>query len=138
MLLETSIDDAKVAGSFRLSAPITAIACSQNCRNTLLVGLIDNSIRLVDLRSQQDGMVKSTFKSHTNIASCLQMDPLQPDYNFISASYDKSLKLWDIRSPNVPIHDIVDHSSRVLCIEACNSFLASGAADSNLNFYKRS
>ena len=123
--------------SYSLSSSIFSMIAQDETK--ILVGCIDNSVKMLDLRVKSSNCAKCTFNGHTNVVSCLKWDPLCANKNnFFSGSYDKTIRLWDMRSHTVPLYNIKDHRGRVLTISADDSIFASGAAEGNLNVYDRS
>ena len=72
--------------------------------------------------------------SHTDWISALAWHPTSP-HNLASASYDGSVKLWDLRSA-IPLHTLQGHSDKALCVAwARPEQLVSGGADCKLLTY---
>ena len=74
------------------------------------------------------------YSSHTHWISSVAWHPVS-EHHVVSASYDNSLKLWDIRAA-IPLHTLQGHSEKVLCVawSGLDSFV-SGGADCLLRSY---
>ncbi|ETN81890.1 WD domain, G-beta repeat protein [Necator americanus] len=55
--------------------------------------------RLYDPRSHDGSVVKQSFIGHTGWVTCVRWSP-DDDSCFVSSSFDKSLKIWDVRGHN--------------------------------------
>lgn len=96
----------------------------------------DRHIRLYDLRSKEGSVVKSTFTSHTQWVQSVKWSKTE-EHLFISAAYDQLVKLWDARSPKVPLYDLTGHEDKVLCCDWSKpAFMVSGGADNTLRIFK--
>ena len=51
------------------------------------------------------------LKSHTHWVSAVAWHPSSP-FHLLSASYDKTVKQWDIRA-TVPLHTLTAHTDKV-------------------------
>ncbi|VDK46487.1 unnamed protein product [Cylicostephanus goldi] len=87
--------------------------------------------RLYDLRSHDGSVVKQSFIGHTGWVTCVKWNP-NDESCFVSSSFDKSLKLWDIRSSKTSLFDLYGHEDRVLCCTWKDSLIASGSADNTI------
>lgn len=68
------------------------------------------------------------YLSHTDWISAVSWHP-SAEHLVATASYDKTLKLWDLRA-SVPLHTMEGHTDKVLCLVwAGPSKLLSGSAD---------
>ncbi|XP_008468889.1 ribosome biogenesis protein WDR12 homolog [Diaphorina citri] len=56
----------------------------------------DKQIRLYDPKVKEGAIVKSTFSSHKEWVQSVRWSPIDPQL-FVSASFDNSVKLWDLR-----------------------------------------
>jgi ribosome biogenesis protein YTM1 len=88
----------------------------------------DRIIRLWDPRSQEKEFIKKKLRSHTRWVTDVCWHPQSPNL-LVSASHDKTVKVWDIRS-DFALHTLTSHSDKVLCVDwnGPSSFL-SGSAD---------
>ncbi len=99
---------------------------------SIATGHADNMIRLWDPRDQGSVMIKMKLKGHKNWVSSVKWTN---DYLLASASYDCSVKLWDIRAPSFPLHSLSDESKLLSCCYQ-NGLLLSGGEGKKLNLYK--
>ena len=104
--------------------------------NSLLTAHTDTTIRLYDMR-QSNKQVSiqrptETFTSHRKPVSVVEWSPYD-ERRFASASYDSSVKLWDVRS-NKPLQTVQVHSGSVLSIDwaTAQEALLSGGQDAVL------
>jgi len=74
------------------------------------------------------------YSSHTDWISSIAWHPTAEHY-VVSASYDTSLKLWDLRA-SIPLHTLEEHSEKVLCVAWSGpNGIVSGGADCELRTY---
>lgn len=94
----------------------------------------DKFVRLWDLKDNQQ-MIKSTFSSHDGWISSVCWSKKNSNL-FVSGSYDNSLKQWDIRSPSVPLYDLLGHTDKIMSVNWSNErFIVSGGADSQIKIF---
>ncbi|XP_014294569.1 ribosome biogenesis protein WDR12 homolog [Halyomorpha halys] len=104
----------------------------------LITGSADRHVRMYDPRSTEGGICKATFTSHDAWVMCVRWSPTDEKL-FISGSHDSKLKLWDIRSPSVPLFDMVGHEDKILCCDwTFPDLVVSGGTDNTLRLYKTS
>jgi ribosome biogenesis protein YTM1 len=102
----------------------------------IVSGSADRHIRLYDTRSTNGSEVKCSFSSHTGWVSSVDWSPVN-EYQFISASYDQLLKLWDTRCPRAPLYDMSGHEDKILaCDWSTPRYMLSGGADNCLKVFK--
>lgn len=94
---------------------------------------VDNVIRLWDKRTDYTETCQA-FISHSTWVSQVAFHPTNPNI-FLSASYDMTLKIWDIRS-TTPLHTVTTeqgHQQKILTAGWYNdNIFISGGADSLL------
>ncbi|VDL63981.1 unnamed protein product, partial [Nippostrongylus brasiliensis] len=103
--------------------------------NLVISSSTDATPRLYDCRSHDGAVVKQTFIGHTGWVSCVRWNP-NDEKCFVSSSFDKSVKMWDIRSAKTSLFDLHGHNDRVLCCAwGRNSLIASGSADATVKVF---
>ena len=73
------------------------------------------------------------YASHTDWISAVTWH-LTSEHHVATASYDKTLKLWDLRTA-VPLHTLQGHTDKVLCVSWAGDTLVSGGADCTVRSY---
>lgn len=73
------------------------------------------------------------YASHADWISAVAWHP-SSEHHLASASYDKTLKLWDLRAA-VPLHTLQGHTDKVLCVAWAGADLVSGSADCTVRTY---
>jgi len=103
--------------------------------NLLASGHEDSLIRLWDPRKADKEVVKASLKSHKGWVSCVRWSPTHA-HQLLSASYDGTVKLWDIRS-KIPLHTMKENKEKVLAVSwnGSSSFL-SGGADCEVRWHR--
>lgn len=103
---------------------------------TVVTASADRHVRLWDPRSKDGAVVKGNYSSHSGWVSAVHWSPTF-DNQFISASYDGVLKLWDTRSCRASLYDMEGHEERLLCCDwSLPAWMVSGAADNKLKVFK--
>lgn len=64
----------------------------------------------------ETSMMKSILSSHQGWVVSVCWSP-SDHHQLLSASYDSTLRLWDIRSPKEPLYTINAHEGKVLCCD---------------------
>ncbi|KAJ7597291.1 WD40 repeat-like protein [Mycena floridula] len=73
----------------------------------------------------------NTFRGHTSVVGDVDWHATQENI-FASVSDDKTLKIWDVRTPGAPTMDIQAHDREILCVAfslAQEHLLITGSAD---------
>ncbi|XP_032687949.1 ribosome biogenesis protein WDR12 homolog [Odontomachus brunneus] len=97
----------------------------------------DNRLKLYDPRSSEGAIVKTVFKSHTQWVQCTRWSTVD-EHLFVSGGHDSLVKLWDTRSPKVPLYDLTGHVDKVLCCDWSDpKLIVSGGADNTLGIFKQ-
>lgn len=90
----------------------------------------DRSVRVWDPRTTST-IIQKTLTSHKQWVSSVLWHPYSSSL-LLSASYDNTVKMWDIRS-SIPLFTIAAHSDKVLCVDWCGAeVFVSGGADRKL------
>ena len=77
------------------------------------------------------------YSGHTGWVKCVAWHPTN-SYSFLSASYDGSIKVWDLRS-RMPLHTLSnkEDNDKILDLQwVDNKEFVTGGADSTLRFYR--
>lgn len=96
-------------------------------------GGAEKAVRVWDPRARAgEGLALRALASHAGWVAALAWHPASA-HVVASASYDGSLKLWDLRAA-VPLHTLAGHhADKALCVAwAGPALLASGGADCKL------
>ncbi|KAI8816290.1 WD40-repeat-containing domain protein [Fimicolochytrium jonesii] len=102
----------------------------------LVTGHSDSVVRLWDPRVQEGLIVKLKLASHTNWVSSVRWSPSSA-YTFASASYDGTIKVWDIRSTK-PLYTLAaggEETAKVLSVDWVEGYLLSGGEDAQLRVW---
>lgn len=90
------VQTGKNASTLKGTKSVTTLA--YNVENGLCVsGHNDGLLRFWDPRSSEKNPIVKTLKAHKSWISKVEWNPLRPSV-LLSASYDSSLKIWDLRS----------------------------------------
>ncbi|XP_033761374.1 ribosome biogenesis protein WDR12 homolog isoform X2 [Pecten maximus] len=96
----------------------------------------DRHIRLWDPRASEGSIVKCTYTSHNGWVSSVSWSKENGNH-FISGSYDNIMKMWDTRSPKVPLYNMTGHEEKILSVDwSIPSLMLSGGADNHLKVYQ--
>jgi WD40 repeat protein/tetratricopeptide (TPR) repeat protein len=92
----------------------------------------DNTINLIDVSS---GKLIKAFKGHSDAVVSVSFSP--DNQLLASASYDKSVKLWSLNPPKLPV--LEGHSDRVLSVawSPDGKILASSSRDNTVKLWQR-
>ncbi|BET01892.1 Pescadillo homolog [Nesidiocoris tenuis] len=102
----------------------------------LATGAADRLVRLYDPRSGEGQVVKVTLSSHTAWVPSVKWSAGR-DTLLVSGSYDRSVKMWDLRSPTVPLYEMEGHEEKVLCTDwSLPDLIVSGSADNTLRVFR--
>ena len=100
----------------------------------------DGRVRIYDPRAQGGGgaLILQTLASHRRPASSVAWSPDNAQ-NLVSGSLDAAgdnVKLWDIRSPGVPLHNLEGHEGKVLAVAwTSQQSIATGGSDGRLSLH---
>jgi ribosome biogenesis protein len=90
----------------------------------------DRAVRIWDPRTTTT-IIQKTLTSHKQWVSAVLWHPYSSSL-LLSASYDNTVKMWDIRS-SIPLFTIAAHKDKALCIDWCGAeVFVSGGADRKL------
>ncbi len=92
----------------------------------------DNIINLIDL---SNGKLLKSFKGHSDAVASVSFSP--DNQLLASASYDKSVKLWSLNPPRLPV--LQGHQDRVLSVtwSPDGNILASSSRDNTVKLWQR-
>uniref|UniRef100_A0A183F8R0 WD_REPEATS_REGION domain-containing protein n=1 Tax=Heligmosomoides polygyrus TaxID=6339 RepID=A0A183F8R0_HELPZ len=90
--------DLQLAGEVsRIRASKAFTSIDVNSKSGLVISSSTDAVpRLYDARSHEGSVVKQSFTGHTGWVSCVRWNPCD-ERCFVSSSFDKSVKMWDIR-----------------------------------------
>ncbi|KAF5376558.1 hypothetical protein D9757_008290 [Collybiopsis confluens] len=77
-------------------APVTSIASDAGSTQIFIAGFGDGWIKVFDRRLEEDEAIVQTYRSHTSWVQSVKPHPTMA-YQFLSASVDGEVKLWDLR-----------------------------------------
>lgn len=106
----------------------------------LVSGHSDNLIRIWDPRAQDGLVVKMKFSGHSNWVSAVSWCPSSM-LMFASASYDGSVRVWDMRSSScmyslkAPSGASVEETPKLLGMDWSGDLLSTGGEDGELYNY---
>ncbi|PAV64080.1 hypothetical protein WR25_00847 [Diploscapter pachys] len=142
-ILSASWDNSIIEWDLELAGEISRIrgqraftSIDLNRKTGLVVASNTDAVpRLYDPRSKEGNLVKQSFIGHKGWVSQVRWNP-NDERCFVSASFDKSLKMWDIRSSKTSLFDLHGHEDRVLCCAwGEDGRVASGSVDSTVKVY---
>jgi len=107
------------------------VLCLSVKGDLVLTGHPDRSIRLWDMRSNERRTVIGEFKAHNNWISSVSW--IRDDV-FASASYDGSVKLWNVGTP-IPLYTISQQDEKVFTIGNENGHIAFGGTGQIIRKY---
>ncbi|KAI1718691.1 NLE domain-containing protein [Ditylenchus destructor] len=127
-VVTVSWDHSIIVWDLELAGPVTTLNSNKSftslslksSSSVAITGSADPIIRLWDFRSKDVTWAPDV------------------DHLFASASFDNSVKMWDIRSPKAPLYEMIGHEDRALTVDWSNkSVIASGAADKTIKTFRR-
>lgn len=132
------VETATNTNTMASSKVINALAYSA-ANNYVAAGCFDGQVRMFDPRSDASAVVAMSLSSHRRPVMSVAWSPTNNN-SIASASQDgagHNLKLWDIRSANIPLHNVAGHEGKVLDViwPSANLF-ASGGDDGKLMLHR--
>jgi regulatory associated protein of mTOR len=79
------------------NSPVTCICSDQQGIKTFVAGFAEGSIKMFDQRLEEEESIIRTFSEHTSWIQKIRPNPTN-SHQFLSASLDGEVKLWDLRS----------------------------------------
>uniref|UniRef100_A0A8D8WHQ6 Ribosome biogenesis protein WDR12 homolog n=1 Tax=Cacopsylla melanoneura TaxID=428564 RepID=A0A8D8WHQ6_9HEMI len=102
----------------------------------IITASADKQIRLYDPRVRDGAIVQSTFSSHKEWVQSVRWSPIDSQL-FTSASFDNTVKLWDLRSSKVALFDMLGHEDKVMCVNWSDyRYIMSGGQDNSVRIFK--
>jgi ribosome biogenesis protein len=141
--------DASMASLTRTLTCDRAILDLSSWDTMIASGHSDGIIRIWDARVSEGPMVRSTLTGHLGWVSSLMWLPLL-DKSFsvpllLSGSYDKTIRLWDLRAATTPLYTLKAHEDKVLDVsgivnpdQPSQLLLLSGGNDNMLRIFSMS
>ncbi|XP_030846583.1 ribosome biogenesis protein WDR12 [Strongylocentrotus purpuratus] len=129
-------DVAQGSNKSNLTGTKAFLSLSHSPLNGLLAsGSVDRHVRLWDPRIKDGAVVKSSLTHHNGWVSSVAWSPSNKD-QLLSGSYDKALKLWDIRSPKAPLFNMTGLDDKILTVDwSIPDLLLCGGADNCLHMF---
>jgi ribosome biogenesis protein YTM1 len=130
--VETAVNKANMMWSKAFNSvswsPLNQLVASASC---------DPSVRVWDPRDKGGSVVKMKLSPHKAWVKDVRWSPVRSE-QLVSGSYDSYLKLWDTRSPAVPLYSMVAHEGKVLCVDwdSSGGTVASGGADGKMRTHR--
>ena len=121
------INTLKPRDSYTRDRPFSSIDRS-SISHLLAVASFDSKIRVYDVRMDRETLIIQTMEGHDQLVSCVKWSSLN-GHNFISGSYDKVVKMWDVRSPKVALYDISKSEGKVLACDWMENEIYFGGED---------
>ncbi|XP_023222871.1 ribosome biogenesis protein WDR12 homolog [Centruroides sculpturatus] len=128
------VEMASLKSQLNGSKPFFDISYSPLSRH-IVSASADRHVRLWDPRIKDGSVVQCAFTSHNGWVSAVHWSPVS-EHQFISGSYDSVLKLWDTRSPKVPLFNMLGHEEKILCVDwSTPNRIISGGADNYIKIF---
>lgn len=103
----------------------------------LVTGSCDSYVRLFDPRASEGSIVRAGYSSHKGWVASVAWKPDSIGRTFVSGSFDRHVKQWDVRSTKAPLFDLLGHDEKVLCVDWANpSYIVSGSTDRHVKIYR--
>ncbi|KAK7466385.1 Target of rapamycin complex 1 subunit kog1 [Stygiomarasmius scandens] len=79
-------------------SPVTSIVSDPGSTQTFVAGFGDGLVKVFDRRKEEDDSIVQTYREHNSWIQNVRPHPTIP-YQYLTASLDGEVKLWDTRSP---------------------------------------
>jgi len=96
----------------------------------LATGSRDRTVRVWDARIS-GGRAVAEMRGHAGTVLDLKLH----GNRIVSASMDKTLKVWDLRQPDAPLANLEGHSAAVHCVDFQDRLVISGSVDTSLRIW---
>ncbi|KII94228.1 hypothetical protein PLICRDRAFT_101175 [Plicaturopsis crispa FD-325 SS-3] len=83
-------------------SPMTAIASDQGAPSTFVASFANGEVKFFDRRLEEEDAIVRSYAGHTSWVQNVGWNPLVGG-QFLSASLDGDVKLWDLRGANKPV-----------------------------------
>ncbi|KAI6652681.1 histone-binding protein Caf1 isoform X2-like [Oopsacas minuta] len=110
-----------------------------HAQSEFLFGSVADDMKLMiwDTRCSQVNKPKFSIDAHTAEVNCLSFNPTF-EYVVATGSADKTVAIWDIRSPKNKLHSLISHKDEIFQIgwSPCNeTIIASSGSDRRLHVW---
>lgn len=104
-----------------------------------LIGTVsdDTSVQIIDLRSPDRTKAAQRGEGHTDAVNALAFNP-SLEFNFATASVDKTIAIWDLRNMSDKVHTLEGHEDAITSLAwhpTEDAILASGGHDRRVIFW---
>lgn len=84
-------------------SPVTAISSEMDSSQTFAASFANGMVKVFDRRVEDEDTIVRTYSDHTAWVQNVCWHATQ-QFQFLSASLDGQVKLWDMRGPPLPIN----------------------------------
>jgi len=103
--------------------------------NLIIASNSDCCVKMFDPRADNK-LTNKVYLSHGKWVKSVRWS-VENSNLFVSGSFDSLVKMWDIRSSQTPLYDLIGHNGKVFCVNwSEKEMVASGGQDCMLRIYK--